>query len=72
MSFELYVACVAATVALVNLPEPNVVIITANSIAYGRKLGLITVAGTSGAMIPQMVLTILGMTGFSGVSWRAF
>ncbi|MFK0166514.1 LysE family translocator [Rhizobium sp. NPDC090279] len=63
MSLELYAAFIAATAALVILPGPNAALITANSIAYGRKFGLITVLGTSAAMIPQLVLTVLGMNG---------
>lgn len=72
MSLELYAAFVAATVALVVLPGPNVALITANSIAYGRKFGLITVAGTSAAMVPQLILTILGMTGFLALAGGLF
>lgn len=72
MSFESYLAFVAATVALIILPGPNVALITANSIAYGRKFGLITVAGTSTAMIPQLVLTILGMTGVLALAGELF
>ncbi|MFT3998853.1 MAG: LysE family translocator [Rhizobium sp.] len=63
MSLELYAAFIAATIALVLLPGPNVALITANSIAYGRSFGLITVLGTSAAMIPQLALTVLGMNG---------
>ena len=63
MSPELYLAFVAAAVALIAIPGPNVALIVANSVAYGSRFGLVTVAGTSAAMIPQLVLTVLGMTG---------
>lgn len=63
MSLELYAAFLAATIALVILPGPNVALITANSVAYGRQFGLITVLGTSAAMVPQLALTVLGMSG---------
>lgn len=63
MSLELYAAFIAATVALIILPGPNVALITANAIAYGVRYGLFTVLGTSAAMVPQLVLTVLGMTG---------
>ena len=63
MQLHLYLAFVAATVALIALPGPNVALIVANSVAYGRRFGLVTVAGTSAAMIPQLVLTALGMAG---------
>ncbi|MGE0236508.1 LysE family translocator [Methylocystis sp.] len=63
MPFEAFAAFIAATVALAILPGPNVALITANSVAYGRRFGLITVLGTSVAMAPQLALTVLGMTG---------
>lgn len=63
MSLESYAAFVAATVALAILPGPNVALISANAVAYGRRYGLITVLGTSAAMAPQLALTVLGMAG---------
>lgn len=62
MSAEMYLAFVTATLVLMLIPGPNVALIMANSVAHGRKYGLITVAGTSCAMIPQLALTIFGMT----------
>jgi hypothetical protein len=35
--------------SFVLIPGPNVVLIVANSIAHGRRYGLVTVAGTSAA-----------------------
>ncbi len=63
MSIELYLAFVAASAALIAVPGPNVALIVANSVAHGRRYGLLTVAGTSAAMVPQLALTVLGMTG---------
>lgn len=63
MSIELYLAFVAASAALIAIPGPNVALIVANSVAHGRRYGLVTVAGTSAAMVPQLALTALGMTG---------
>ncbi|MDQ3079285.1 MAG: LysE family translocator [Pseudomonadota bacterium] len=63
MTLELHLAFVAATIALIALPGPNVALIVANSVAYGRQFGLLTVAGTSAAMVMQLTLTVLGMTG---------
>ena len=59
---ELYLAFVAATVLLMLIPGPNVALIVANSVAYGTRYGLLTVAGTSAAMIPQLLVAGLGMT----------
>src|SRR3712207_2906926 len=63
VSLELYLAFVAASAALIALPGPNVALIVANSVAHGRRYGLPTVAGTSAAMVPQLALAVLGMTG---------
>ena len=57
MDWTLYLAFIAATVALAVVPGPNVALIIANSVAYGRRYGLITVAGTSSALIPMLALT---------------
>ncbi len=58
---ELYLAFVAATVLLMLIPGPNVALIVANSVAYGTRYGLLTVAGTSAAMVPQLLVAALGM-----------
>jgi homoserine/homoserine lactone efflux protein len=63
MSFELYLAFIAASALLIALPGPNVALIVANSVAHGPRYGLYTVAGTSAAMVPQLILTVAGMTG---------
>lgn len=63
MSLDLYLTFVLATAALIAIPGPNVALIVANSVEHGRRFGLITVAGTSAAMVPQLLLTIAGMTG---------
>jgi len=63
---HLYLAFVLATTVLILIPGPNVSLIVANSIAYGTRFGLLTVAGTSAAMLPQLALTALGMTAVLG------
>ena len=62
MDWTLYLAFVAATAALILLPGPSVMTIVANSIAYGPKRGLATVAGTSAAIAVFLSLTTVGMT----------
>ena len=54
------------------VPGPNVALIVANAVAHGRRYGLLTVAGTSAAMVPQLALTVLGMTGVLLVMAYAF
>ncbi|MBV8447809.1 MAG: LysE family transporter, partial [Hyphomicrobiales bacterium] len=67
MSLELYLTFVAATAILILIPGPNVALIVANSVAHGSRYGLLTVAGTSSAVVIQLLLTIAGMTTFLSV-----
>src|ERR1700730_11108908 len=62
MSLALYFTFMATAVVLILIPGPNVALIVANSVAYGRRYGLLTVAGTSSAMFIQLALTVFGMT----------
>lgn len=63
---HLLLAFAAAVVLLMLIPGPNVALITANSLSHGARYGLLTVAGTSSAMILQLVLVAAGMTGLLG------
>ncbi len=67
IDLHLYLAFVAATAVLILIPGPNVALIMANSVAYGTRYGLLTVLGTSAAMVMQLALTALGMTAVLGV-----
>jgi threonine/homoserine/homoserine lactone efflux protein len=58
----LYLAFVAATTVLMLIPGPNIALIVANSVAYGPRYGLLTVAGTSSAMIVQLAVAAFGLT----------
>jgi homoserine/homoserine lactone efflux protein len=72
MSLSLYLAFVLAVSILMLIPGPNVALIVANSMAHGARYGLMTVAGTSAAMVLQLTLTGLGMTAVLGELSRAF
>jgi threonine/homoserine/homoserine lactone efflux protein len=72
MSPTLYGAFVAATTALMLIPGPNVALIAANSIAHGARFGLLTVSGTTAAMVVQLGVTALGMTALLGDLAHAF
>jgi homoserine/homoserine lactone efflux protein len=61
MSTSLYLAFLAASLALALMPGPNVAVIISNSIAYGTRYGWLTVAGTSSAMVPQLLVVTLGL-----------
>lgn len=62
----LYLGFVFATAVLMLIPGPNVALIVANSVAHGTRFGLLTVAGTATAMLPQLLLTALGMAALLG------
>ena len=47
---------------LIVIPGPNVALIVANSVAHGARFGLLTVAGTSSAVVVHLALTVLGAT----------
>jgi threonine/homoserine/homoserine lactone efflux protein len=72
MSFGLFSAFALAVTILMLIPGPNVALIAANSIAHGARYGLMTVAGTSSAMVLQLALTGLGMTALLGELAHAF
>jgi len=59
---RLYLAFVLASTLLILVPGPNVALIVANSVARGTRVGLLTVAGTSSAILVQVTLTVLGLT----------
>ncbi len=62
IELHLYAAFVAAVTMLMLIPGPNVALIVANSVAHGTRYGLLTVAGTSSAMVLQLGVTALGMS----------
>ena len=67
IELHLYLAFALATLVLMLIPGPNVALIVANSVAYGTRQGLLTVAGTSLAVVVQLGFTALGMTALMGV-----
>jgi homoserine/homoserine lactone efflux protein len=70
INVQLYAAFVFATCILMLIPGPNVAFIVANSIAYGTRYGLLTVAGTSCAIGVQLALAGLGMAALGTIgSW---
>ncbi len=66
IDLTLFLTFAAAVTVLMLIPGPNVALIVANSVAYGPRFGLLTVAGTSSAMVVQLGLTALGMTEILG------
>src|ERR1700756_4938809 len=66
MHLDLYLGFVLASTILILIPGPNVSLIVANSIAHGTRYGLLTVIGTSSAIIVQLTLTALGLSATLG------
>jgi homoserine/homoserine lactone efflux protein len=71
---DLYLGFVLASVVLILIPGPNVSLIAANAIAHGTRYGLLTVAGTSSAIVVQLALTAFGLTAALGTlaDWFAW
>jgi threonine/homoserine/homoserine lactone efflux protein len=63
---SLLLGFILATTILMLIPGPNVALIVANSVAWGTRYGLLTVAGTAAAMVVQLGLTALGMSAVLG------
>ena len=61
-----YPLFVLATALLILTPGPNVALIVANSVAWGARFGLLTVAGTSAAILVHMLVVGFGMGGALG------
>ena len=63
MELPVFLAFIGATALLAVTPGPNVALIVANSVAYGPRYGLLTVAGTAAATAVQLALTAIGING---------
>ena len=55
---------VLVSIAVIAVPGPNVLVVVSTSLGHGRTRGLQTVAGTSTAMIIQLILAAVGTTWF--------
>src|SRR5262245_40127233 len=63
MPLHLYLAFIAASVILILMPGPNVAVIVSTSLTGGARYGLLAVAGTSSAMVIQLSVMVLGISG---------
>ncbi len=68
---ENLIALTAATLVLVLFPGPNVALIVANSLSYGRRLGLVTVLGTTSGVALQLALVVFGMAAIIEIASNA-
>lgn len=67
MDLEVYLAFVLATAVLITLPGPSIMLTVAQCVVHGARLGLLTVAGTSLAIVAQLAVIALGMTSLLAV-----
>ena len=51
---------ITVSAALIVIPGPNVLVIVATSVVDGKQRGLQTVAGTSAAMLLQLLIAASG------------
>jgi len=61
MSAQLYLAYVAACVAIVIVPGPTVTLIIANSLRYGARAGLFPAAGTQLGLALMIAILCVGL-----------
>jgi threonine/homoserine/homoserine lactone efflux protein len=61
ISWEFYLAYVAACFLITIIPGPTVTVIISNSLAHGTRAGLLNVAGTQAGLALMMATLIVGL-----------
>jgi len=72
MNLDLYLAFVAATAVLVVMPGPIVTLVVANSVTYGTRSALATVAGAQSGHFLLLLVVAAGMTSLMHVMAEGF
>lgn len=72
MDLPTALALVAATLALVAIPGPNVTLIVANTLTHGTRHGVASVAGTTLGVALQVALLALGLAALMQVAAGLF
>ena len=72
MDIQTAVALIGATIVLVLLPGPNLALFLANTISHGRRIGAVTVLGTSVGIAIQLGLVLVGLNALLSVAASAF
>src|SRR6201998_3568770 len=62
MSFQLYLAFVAACIALALLPGPIVTLVIANGLRHGTRAALTNIAGVQAALLIVIAIVAIGLT----------
>ena len=72
MELQVYVAFVIATVIMIALPGPSVLLTVAHSISFGWKRGIATVAGATLGVAVQLIVAAVGLTSLLNLVAGAF
>src|SRR6476646_10264946 len=62
MSFQIYLAYLAACILITIIPGPTVTVIVANSLTHGTRAGLLNVAGTQIGLGLMMATLVVGLS----------
>jgi homoserine/homoserine lactone efflux protein len=72
MELHVYIAFVIATMIMIALPGPSVLLTVAHSISFGWKSGIVTVAGATAGIATQLAIAAIGLTSLLNVVAGAF
>lgn len=62
MEYHLFIAFVTATIIMISLPGPSLLLAVAHSLTYGWRPALATVAGETAGVAVQLVVAAAGLT----------
>lgn len=72
MDLNVYLAFIAATVVMIFLPGPSVLLTIAHSISYGWRRAISTVAGATAGIAVQLVIAAIGLAALLNAVAEAF
>ena len=72
MELHVFIAFVIATMIMIALPGPSVLLTVAHSISFGWKRGIVTVAGATMGIAVQLTIAAIGLTSLLNVVAQAF
>lgn len=72
MSVELWLAFVGASVLMLVIPGPTVVLVVGHALAHGRRTAIVTAAGVALGDFTAMTLSLLGLGAVLAASAAAF
>ena len=72
MELHVFIAFVFATVIMIALPGPSVLLTVAHSISFGWKRGIITVAGATMGIAVQLTIAAIGLASLLNAVSQAF